>query len=225
MKKRYNVLIIDDHPLISNAYKNILQDISESNHLLKFNINVANNCEIGYQKIKNASNKKEIDLVLLDIRLPPFKNSKILSGEDLGIKLRQLLPDSKIIISTAINNNYRIQSILRSINPDGFLIKNDITPRELVNAIQIVINEPPYYSKTVIKLLRMQICTDFLLDRIDRQLLYELSIGTKMKDLPKTIPLSIAGIEKRKRRLKEIFEVKNHGDQYLLLKAKDKGFI
>lgn len=80
----------------------------------------------------------------------------MLSGEDLGIKIRQLLLATKIIIIilTTFNNNYRLYCVIKNVNPDGFSIKNDITPKELVTAIQTVINGSPYFSKTVISLLR-----------------------------------------------------------------------
>ena len=65
----------------------------------------------------------------------------------------------------------------------------------------------------------------YRLDKIDRQLLYEMSIGTKMKELPTIIPMSMAGIEKRKKHLKVIFEVDENDDRELILKAKEKGFI
>lgn len=77
----------------------------------------------------------------------------------------------------------------------------------------------------MIKLLRDQIVNDFVLDNYDRKILYELSIGTRMKDLPKLIPLSIAGIEKRKRNLKRMFNVKKMDDRELLISAKEKEFI
>jgi len=225
MVHKYAVLIVDDHPLISEAYKSALQHLSCNNEFLEFKIDVANNCGLAYDKIKEASENKGIDLFFLDIRLPSSIENKILSGEDLGVKIRELLPNSKIIISTTFNDNYRIHTLFKNVNPDGFLIKDDITPEELITAIETVINEPPYYSKTVTKLLRKQVSNTFLLDKIDRQLLYELSIGTKMKDLPSILPLSIAGIEKRKRNLKEIFDIKELDDRNLILKARDKGFI
>jgi len=71
----------------------------------------------------------------------------------------------------------------------------------------------------------MHLANDFVLDKIDRQLLYELSIGTKTKDLPNILPLSMASIEKRKRALKKLFDVTEKGDQSLIKIAKEKGFI
>lgn len=224
--KKYSVLIIDDHPLIAEAYKSAFKHISNQDNTIIFNIGVAQDCDAAFAIIQEYSERsKNLDIVFLDIRLPPSKDGKILSGEDLGIRINKLLPNTKIIIATTFNDNYRIHSIFKSINPDGFLIKNDITPQELIRTIKTIITDSPYYSKTVINLLRKEVSNDFLLDDIDRKILYELSIGTKMKDLPNTIPLSIAGIEKRKRQLKQTFNISSSDDKNLLAVAKEKGFI
>lgn len=223
--KNYSVLIIDDHPLITNAYETAF-NYCEQNESISFYIQTAQDCDSGFELINEFYKKdKKLDIVFLDIRLPPSKDGKMLSGEDLGLKIKKMLPETKIIVSTTFNNNYRIHSIFKSLNPDGFLIKNDITPKELIEAIHTIVNDPPYYTKTVIKLLRNQVANDFLLDSIDRKILYELSIGTRMKDLPDIVPLSIAGIEKRKRHLKHIFNISSSDDKELLYIVKEQGFI
>jgi len=225
MVKTHNVLIIDDHPLISDSYKDAFLDVSTKNEHIEFNIDIANNCDIADEKIKTASLGDGLDIVFLDIRLPPSSDKKILSGEDLGIKIRKMIPSTKIIIATTFNDNYRIHSIYESINPDGFLIKNDITDKDVVNAIQAVIIDNPYYSTTVVKLMRKHMSNSFRVDPTDRQILYQLSIGTKMKDLPGIIHLSMAAIEKRKRILKEQFNIEGQEDKVLIAIAKEKGFI
>lgn len=225
MVKTHNVLIIDDHPLISDSYKDAFLDVSTKNEHIEFNIDIANNCDIADEKIKIASLGDGLDIVFLDIRLPPSSDKKILSGEDLGIKIRKMIPSTKIIIATTFNDNYRIHSIYESINPDGFLIKNDITDKDVVNAIRAVIIDNPYYSTTVVKLMRKHMSNSFRVDPTDRQILYQLSIGTKMKDLPGIIHLSMAAIEKRKRILKEQFNIEGQEDKVLIAIAKEKGFI
>lgn len=224
--RMYHALIIDDHPLISEAYKSAFLFYQKQLENVSFNISVCHDCDSAIQKITEISSSRlPLDIVFLDISLPPSRDRKILSGEDLGLKINELLPETRIIVSTTFNDNYRIHSIFRNINPDGFLIKNDITPKELVLAIEEVLTDPPYYSKTVMKLLRNQVSSDLLLDHIDRKILYELSVGTKMKDLPNLVPLSTPGIEKRKRHLKQVFGIKSADDRELILLAKEKGFI
>jgi DNA-binding NarL/FixJ family response regulator len=224
--QNYSVLIIDDHPLITEAYINALNYTSKENSKIAFDIETVNNCDDACFKIKEATKRvKKFDLIFLDIKLPPSKDGRIISGEGLGLKINSLLPESKIIISTTFNDNYRIHCIFQNINPDGFLIKNDINLEELISAIKTVLFNPPYYSKTVIKQLRKEVSNDLLLDKIDRKLIYELSLGTKTKDFPSILPLSIAGIEKRKRHLKEVFDISTKDDRSLIAIAREKGFI
>jgi DNA-binding NarL/FixJ family response regulator len=225
-RKKTSVLIIDDHPLICDAYVNALNFIEKENSEISFKITLTHNCDDAIAKIKESSKRVlKYELIFLDIKLPPSKDKKILSGEDLGLEIKKLLPDSKVIVSTTYNDNYRIYSLMKNLNPDGLLIKNDITASELVNAINLVLTSPPYYSSSVSQTIRNEMLNDLLLDKIDRRLLYELSIGTKTKDLPMTLPLSIAGVEKRKRNLKNVFDVSGLEDKDLINKAKEKGFI
>lgn len=224
--KNYNALLIDDHPLIAEAYKSAFNYVENQDEYIKFHIQTAIDCDSAYEIITDyASSDKKLDIVFLDMRLPPSKDKTILSGEDLGIKLNELLPATKIIVSTTFNDNYRVHSILKNIDPDGFLVKNDLTPQELVQAITEVLNDPPFYSKTVMKLLRNEVSSDYLLDDIDRKIIYELSTGLMTKDLPDKVHLSLRAIEKRKRQLKKIFDIDSSDDRELILIAKDKGFI
>lgn len=224
--KKYCALIIDDHPLISEAYKSAFTFIESQQEACSFEINVANNCDDAQAIIEEFSTTNQtIDIIFLDISLPPSKDGKLLSGEDLGLLINEKLPEARIIISTTFNDNYRVYSILKNVNPDGFLVKNDITPAELVMAIKEVLSDPPYYSKTVMKMLRSQVSHDYFLDDVDRKILYELSIGTKMKDLPNEVPLSLAAIQKRKSQITRVFGVDNSADRDLILVAKEKGFL
>jgi len=225
MKKKYNVLIVDDHPIIADVYKSGFELVSAENNDVEFQISMANSCDEALDYLKGVSKQNSIDIVFLDISLPPSSDGKFISGEDIGLKLRNDLPNCKIIVSTTFNDNYRIQVILQTLNPEGFLIKNDINKEELVTSIKSILNDTPYYSKSVLELFRKQLSTDYRLDKIDRQLLYEMSIGTKMKDLPNIIPMSMAGLEKRKKHLKVLFKVQDNDDRELILKAKEKGFI
>jgi DNA-binding NarL/FixJ family response regulator len=225
MSTKYKVLIIDDHPIIADAYKSAFEFISSENSKVNFEISIATNCDEAIEKIKDAAKKSGIDIIFLDISLPPSSDGEYLSGEDLGIAIKKLLPKCKIVVATTFNDNYRIQAILKNVNPDGFLIKNDVNKDELVFAIKTLLDGSPYYSKSVLELFRKQASIDYKIDKIDRQLLYEMSIGTKMKDLPSIIPMSMPGLERRKKQLKKMFEVKDNDDRELILKAKEKGFI
>lgn len=221
-KKSTSILIVDDHPIIINAYKDALKSITKNN----LSVDSATSINKTVQKLYSEDHfKQNYDIIILDVKIPATKDKTFLSGEDLGIKIREDFPNIKLIISTTLNDNYRVHSILKSLNPDGFFIKNDITSEEFVNAVSSVLKEAPYYSVTVLKLMRKTVSSKLLLDDLDRKILYELSLGAKTKDLVRVLPLSLGGIERRKRKLKEIFNQKTSGDKELIAVAKDKGFI
>ncbi|WP_298537762.1 response regulator [uncultured Algibacter sp.] len=225
MTQIINVLILDDHPLIADAYKMAINHVSLTDKNLKFNINVAHDCDSALEKINEAKKGLKLDLVLLDISIPPSKNRDLLSGDDVGAKLKKEFKNVKIIVITSHNNNYKLCNIFKSLNPDGFLVKTDISIQELVTAITNVLNDTPYYSKTVTRLIRSHMSSQIVIDKRDRMILYHLSQGAKMKDLPEIVHLSIAGIEKRKRQLRDVFNTPQKDDKALIDRAKESGFI
>ena len=223
--KIIRAILIDDHPLILDAYRQGIIKTAEKRGL-SYDVTVKSSLEEAAALFdKDSEVLSKADLAFLDISLPIGQNKEFLSGEDIGLKIRKNFPNIRIIISTTFTNNFRIHSILKNVDPEGFLIKSDLTPTELLSAIETVLERPPFYSISVLQLLRKQLSSYEILDDIDRRLLYELSQGTKMKDIPDILPLSIAGVEKRKRNLKIIFNVENEGDGGLLKVAREKGFI
>lgn len=219
-----NVLIIEDHPLVYNSYLNAFEAIKSND--LEFEIIISENCDDALKKINETISISKIDLVLLDISIPPSNDRLFLSGEDIGIFLRQQLSDIKIIVLTTFNDNFRIHSIIQNINPDGFLVKNDVTFDILMEAINKVILNKTFYSQSVLELGRKLISQPYVIDKIDRQLMYEISKDAKMSELPKKIPMSMGGLERRKRNLKDIFGLRHNAtDRELIEKAEEIGFL
>lgn len=224
-KEKKTILIIDSCPLICEAYKSIINSINKKDDY-NIEIDLTNSPDEGYDII-NEIVKKEITLDLIILELKFFLNNgkKNISGEDIANLVRKKLPNTKIILSIRSDDNFRIHTLFKTINPEGFILKRDLTSAEFKRAIFSIIDNDLYYSKSILKLLRKEISSNLLIDGIDRKILYELSIGARMKDMPNYIPLSAASIEKRKRHLKKIFNVKDKGDRELILTAKEKGFI
>lgn len=214
-----NVLFVDDHSIIIDGYKNILSNHTDFNLHFKS----AKTCSEAIELIKNQ--KYNFDLILLDISLPPDPSTKIHSGEDLGLWLREVSPKSKIIIMTMHTENFRLYNLLKSINPEGFLLKSDVTSGDLKTAVSKVLNGKYYYSSSINVLLRNQIANEISLDSIDRSILYYLSTGIKTKNLTDYIPLSLPAIEKRKKNLRDQFQITKGTDFELIQKAKKMGFI
>ncbi|MDO6761884.1 response regulator transcription factor [Tamlana sp. 2_MG-2023] len=216
----YLILLVDDHPLITSSFQSAFKTI-EKKKQTQFKIETAHS----FQLAITALIKNTYDVVFLDVQMPSLESENIFSGEDLGSRIRTQHPNTKIVTVTTFNDNYRIHSIIEQISPDGFLIKNDLTPEELELAIEKVLLDPPYYSKTVIQSMRKYISNDFILDKTDRELLYYLSRGASLSAIADQLSLSRAAIAKRKQHLKEVFNVEGSENIELLEKARKKGFI
>ena len=223
--REIQVLMVDDHKMTLVGYTSALEVINREDSNYTFKIHHATTFEEAQRKLDETFNYRPLDLVFLDIQMPKDADIKYQTGEDLGVEIRKRFPTTKLIVITTFDNNLLIQNLLESINPEGLMIKSDVNPSNFPQAVLEVLEDPPYYSKTVTKYLRKQQFIKYHLDRWDRLMLYYISVGKFTKDLPEFIPLSIAGIEKRKKRLKEIFDVEDGNDFDLIMRAREKGFI
>ncbi|MGC4040750.1 MAG: response regulator [Flavobacterium sp.] len=221
MTNPINILIVDDHPFIIQAYRNALDKYSQQGY--EFVVTQANNCKTGYESIMGA--KIPFDVAFFDISMPEYAEKSIYSGEDLAALIKIEMPDCKIILLTMHTELLKINNIIKNINPSGLIIKNDLTFDELIFAFDKIINNESYYSQTVIKLVGQAQYNNIELDAFDKQILFHLSKGVKTKDLPQYIPLSLSAIEKRKLNIREILEVKGGSDIDLINEAKTKGVI
>ncbi|MBC3757041.1 response regulator transcription factor [Hyunsoonleella sp. SJ7] len=224
MTEHIKILMIDDHPMIIEGYQNTLLFTKKENQELS--IHIANNCDEAIIFMdKSVSNGLPYDMLFVDISLPPSSDGKMSSGEDLAEYARKVLPDAKIVILTMFNESFRIHNIMKNIDPEGFLIKSDLTSSELASAFQAVLNNPPFYSGTVNSFIRKSITSDIVIDDRNRKILHLLSQGIKTKSLASHLDISLSAVEKRKKQLKEIFSVEDGKDETLLKEARDKGFI
>ena len=224
MKETIRILMTDDHPIIIEGYQNTL--IATKKEHQELQIDIANNCDDSLKFMRAARDSKEYYHVLfMDISLPPSSDGDFTSGEDLAKYARRMMPKTKIIMLTMFNEPYRIHNIIKEIDPEGFLIKSDLTSRELSSAFQAVLSKPPFYSATVSATIRRTITNDINIDDIDRKILYLLAQGIRTKSLKAHFQISLSAIEKRKKQLKIIFDVQDGSDENLLALAKESGFI
>ncbi|PNQ75111.1 DNA-binding response regulator [Hanstruepera neustonica] len=224
MEETIRILMTDDHPIIIEGYQNTLLATKKDNQ--KLLIDIANNCDESVKFMQRAvDSNKPYDVLFMDISLPPSADGKFNSGEDLAKYARKVMPEAKIVMLTMFNENYRVHNLIKNIDPEGFLIKSDLTSSELASAFQAVLNNPPFYSGTVNSIVRRSITNDIDIDDIDRKILYLLSQGIRTKSLKDHIDMSMSAIEKRKKQLKLLFDVQDGNDETLLDEARRKGFI
>lgn len=221
MSEKINILIVDDHPFIIEAYKNAIKGYNTGNY--DFTIIQASDCRSGYDQITNPDNSFQI--AFFDISMPPYEEKNMRSGEDLAMLIKDRMPDCKVILLTMHTELLKISNIIKVINPNGLVIKNDLTFDELLTAFDKILKNENYYSQTVMRLIG-QIQADTIdVDQFDKQILYHLSKGIKTKDIPSYVPLSLSAVEKRKINLKENLGIKGGSDIDLIREAKGKGIL
>ncbi|MBD0830882.1 response regulator [Aestuariibaculum sediminum] len=224
MTEKIKILMIDDHPMIIEGYQNTIQFTKKEHQELS--IDIANNCDEAVRYMDKAIlQQNPYNLLFVDISLPPSSDGKMTSGEDLAAYARDILPKAKIIILTMFNESYRIHNIIKTINPEGFLIKSDLTSSELASAFQAVLHNPPFYSGTVNSYIRKIDSSDIVIDDKNRKILHLLSQGIKTKNLAPHLNISLSAVEKRKKQLREIFDVQDGQDETLIEEARKRGFV
>lgn len=221
MSKKCNIIIVDDHPFIIEGYKNAIKSYSAE---YEFTISQANNCRTAYDIITDPATEP-FDIAFFDISMPAYEEKNIFSGEDLAKLIKEVMPDCKVVLLTMHTELIKINNIIKTINPSGLVIKNDLTFDELLVAFDKILKGENYYSQTVVKFVSQAQQNTINLDAFDRQILFHLSKGTKTKDIPSFVPLSLSAVEKRKLNLKELLEIKGGSDVELIKEAKNKGLL
>jgi DNA-binding NarL/FixJ family response regulator len=222
--KTIRILAVDDHEMTTMGYKFILEDTEFKD--FKVQVDTAKTYEGAIQKIENSVTSFNYDILLLDIQLSQAVEGPAKTGEDIGVFARKVIPRTKIVFMSSFSDNYRINSILKTVDPEGYMVKTEIDQKSLQAMVLTVISNPPYYTQKALAAIRKKMANDdIVLDEKDKKILHYLSIGTKTKDMVNYVSLSLPSIENRKRNLKAVFGVEKQNDQALITESRNRGFI
>lgn len=116
------ILCIEDERFISDLYARALTNAG-------YDVTVVNDGELGLHHASSGN----FDIILLDIMLPTI------NGVDMLYKLKSkhVTPSlkSKVVITTNLDQKEEIRKQVESL-ADGYLIKAEITPKQLVAYLQ-----------------------------------------------------------------------------------------
>jgi DNA-binding NarL/FixJ family response regulator len=213
------ILLIDDHPLTIGAYRQVIQDsLTENSH----SSTVANNAEQAYNAITQAENS-HFNLAIIDHGLPAYEEKELKSGLDIALLLRERMPNCNIVMITAHTEMLIIYDIYKLAKPEGFIIKSELTPQLLAQTIKIVTEGDTYRSPIVSNCVKEIWKKELMVDDINRQILFFLSKGYKMKEVEEIVFLSGSAVQKRIASMKKVFEVSSDGS--LVKEAIKQGFL
>ncbi|WP_299799902.1 histidine kinase [uncultured Maribacter sp.] len=217
------ILAVDDHEMTALGYKYILEDSEFTDFNVK--VEIATSFEKGKTKIETSKRAVPYDIILLDIQLFSPESKDPRTGIDLGIVARNEVPNSKVVFMSSYSDNYRINNIFKTVNPDGYMVKSEIDEMSLKTMVETIVNESPYYTASALSAIRRRMSTNIVIDEQDQKILYHLSQGIHTRDIAPLIGSANTTVEARKRQLKALFDVKNGNDLALINEAKTRGFL
>ena len=136
MSEKINVLIVDDQQLVRDGIKALLE--------IKDDFNIVGTASDGQEAIE-VLQKKTVDVVLMDIRMPG------LGGIEATSQIRKFNKDIRIIMLTTFNNaDYIVKAIKAGAN--GYLLK-DIPKDDLAEAIRLAYRGVSQFSSDTIGML------------------------------------------------------------------------
>jgi DNA-binding NarL/FixJ family response regulator len=218
-----NILIVDDHPLIVDSYVTLLSAI-ESNKNTNFHL--AYNCKQAYEKINilKASDTL-LDVAFIDVNLPPYEEMNLRSGDEIGSLVKQRFPDCSIIIISMHCDPVWVNRIAKTLNPLGFISKNDINYKSFPSIMEAITNKETYYTASILEAQKEFIIKNIHWDEHDSKIIQLIADGIKTKDLTRYIPLSLSTIEKRKANLKKQLIFKGGTDAELIERVNNLGLF
>jgi DNA-binding NarL/FixJ family response regulator len=197
--KRYRILLADDHVLITDAYKKLL--------------------EPEFQVVGTASDGKTLislamqlspDLVIVDLGLP------LLSGIDAGRHLKALCPGVQLLVVTMNEDVAIADKVLREW-ASGFLLKK-CAATELIGAIHMLLAGKSYVTPRVTyRLERDRNCEsagqgEKILTRRQKEVLRLLAEGLTMKEAAVTLSLTVRTVAFHKYSIMQDFDLHSNLD-------------
>jgi len=218
-----NFLIVDDHPLIVDSYVTLLSTIETNKNV---NFHLAYNCEQAYNTItKLKASETQLDLAFIDVNLPKYEKMNLRSGDEIGRLVQRYFPDCSIIIISMHHEPVWVNRIIKTLNPQGFISKNDINYKSFIPIMESITKKDFYYSKTILEAQKEFVLKNIHWDEHDSKILQLIAEGIKTKNLPHYIPLSLSTIEKRKANLKKQLIFQGGSDADLIEQVKKMGLL
>jgi DNA-binding NarL/FixJ family response regulator len=198
MIRRSRILIADDHTLIAELCKK----------LLEAEFDVVGTVSDGRALVRAAAELKP-DVVVVDVAMP------VLNGLDAGRQVREMLPAVKLIFLT-MNPDVEVAAEAFRRGAHGYLLKT-CAAAEMVLAVREVLRGKSYMSpvlpREVVNFLRKQdkkmVYEDERLTQRQREVLQLLAEGKVMKEVSSILHMSTRTVAYHKYRMMEVLGAKS----------------
>ncbi len=193
-KNRLNLAIVDDHPMILEGLRSLLQQKGKF-QIFSFTKGAA---------VLDFIQENKVDVVLLDIVLTDG------SGLDFCKSIKQKLPRTIVV---GISNQAERSIIFRFLENggNGYILKN-ADPQEIIEGIDNAIKGDLVLSKEVQDIMMRPSSGRFELPRLtkrEQQVLLAIADGHTSIEIGEKLFISVITVETHRRNLLQKFKAKN----------------
>ncbi|MCF8715463.1 response regulator transcription factor [Joostella atrarenae] len=206
-----HVVILDDHKMITDMVREILQDVPEVRHIETFTSHLE---FLGYLK------ENEVNLIILDVFMPETNGLEVIK------EVRAFKKDDQykiIVLSSSVSTKIMRDAI--SLGANAYITKQDAVS-DLISAIVHFKegNSKPYFSKNAtLAMVDNFHKKDVKLSPRETQLLQLMCDGMTAKEIAFELDLSVNTIHFYSKRLMAKMDVNRTVD--LILKALEEGYV
>jgi len=201
-----NILIVDDHPIVAEGIRKLIQDSNAANV-----VGVAGTGKACMDFLR----WEKPDVILLDINLPDI------SGIDLCKMIKEKFASSKILALTTFNERSCIVSMMKS-GADGYVLKNSET-EEIIEAITEVHRGKKYLCDNAAAVMKSSSANELLLTNREKEVLKLIAEGLTNQEIAEKLFISPLTVDSHRKNLITKLEARNTAS--LVKLAADKGLI
>ncbi len=206
-----NILICDDHPIVRQGLKDIINRIP--------GFSVIGEVNDGSEALQFLG-QNAVDLLVLDISLPGQDGIEVLK------QVKSIYPGVKVLILSMHSEEQYAQRSYRS-GAYGYITKNNVVS-ELSKALTVIADGKRYVSDHFSSLMiedlgRIDVERYKRLTDRELQIFLQIAVGKSIKDIASELSLSIKTVSTYRHRVLEKLKFKSNAD--LIRYALDKGLI
>lgn len=176
MKK--NILIVDDHPIVSTGLQALIEHTGEYGKIYVTN-NIASS--------RLLLRQKDIDIAIIDLELQDA------NGMELIKYIHQTHISTKILVYTMHEELWTIRQLMKE-DADAIVMKGD-NPQEVLIALRKIEQGKGYFSQQFMRLINSQDSSEISLSNREAEVLEHISNGLSTNDIAQQLNISNNTVE------------------------------
>nr|WP_293478897.1 response regulator transcription factor [Prevotella sp.] len=176
MKK--NILIVDDHPIVSTGLQALIEHTGEYGKIY-----VANNIASSRLLLK----QEDIAIAIIDLELQDA------NGMELIKYIHQTHISTKILVYTMHEELWTIRQLMKE-DADAIVMKGD-NPQEVLIALRKIEQGKGYFSQQFMRLINSQDTSEISLSNREAEVLEHISNGLSTNDIAQQLNISNNTVE------------------------------